>query len=243
MLLKLPRKCLAQFVPNICEAPRVQVAALAAMEIGQDERKNVLQSVKNLYQYRVAATDGLAGGAVDFYFNDQDWSVRHILISQHPTRLHKATLLNPSSVTRIDNDENLIHVSLSRAECDALPSANTVLPVCRQYLLRAASPSRTFASADPHLRSVIAVTGNEINNGDQHLGVIHDFLLDTRTSTIAFLVGRRFGMQEREFLVPTSAVSQISFASRRVTISKFSHWDLVFEARNGYDRLLDAQAA
>ncbi|HUS36986.1 MAG TPA: hypothetical protein VM680_16695 [Verrucomicrobiae bacterium] len=213
------------------------------MQIGQDERKTVLQSVKNLYQYRVAATDGLAGGAVDFYFNDQDWSTRHTLISQHPTRLHKAVLLSPSSVTRIDNDESLIHVSLSRAECDALPSANTVLPVCRQYLLRAASPTRSFASADPHLRSAIAVTGYEINNGEQHLGVIHDFLLDTRTWTVAFLVGRRFGMQEREFLVSTSAVSQISFASRRVAISKFSHWDLVFEARNGYDRLLDAQAA
>lgn len=213
------------------------------MQIGQDERKNVLQSVKNLYQYRVAAIDGLAGAAVDFYFNDQDWSVRHIVISQHPTRLHKAVLLDPASVTRIDNDENLIHVSLSRAECNALPPANTVLPVCRQYLLRAASPGRSFASADPHLRSALAVTGNEINNGEQHLGVIHDFLIDRQNWSFAFLVGRRFGRLEREFLVPTSAVSQISFASRRVTIHKFSHWDLVFEARNGYDRLLDAQAA
>src|SRR5215212_5929662 len=85
-----PRKRSCQFGPNISEASRVQVAALAAMQIGQDERKNVLQSVKNLYQYRVAATDGLAGIAVDLYFNDQDWAVRHIVISQHPTRLHKA---------------------------------------------------------------------------------------------------------------------------------------------------------
>jgi hypothetical protein len=92
------------------------------------------------------------------------------------------------------------------------------------------------------LRSVVAVTGNEINDSEQHLGVIHDFLIDPRTWTIAFLVGRRFGIQEREFLVPTSAVAQISFASRRVTIRKFSHWDLVFEARNGYDRLLEAAA-
>ena len=205
--------------------------------------KNVLQSIKNLYGHRVASAEGLAGGAVDFYFNDQDWSVRHIVISQHPTRLYKASLLAPSVVTRIDNDENLIHVGLSRADCDALPSANTVLPVCRQYLLRAASPGRAFASTDPHLRSAVAVTGNEINDNEQHLGIVHDFLVDPRTWTIAFLVGRRFGMNEREFLVPSAAVSQISFASRRVTIQKFAHWDLVFEARNGYDRLLDAQAA
>ena len=63
------------------------------------------------------------------------------------------------------------------------------------------------------------------------------------SATVAFVVGRRFGMQEREFLVPTGAVAQISFASRRVAINKSGHWDLVFEARNGYDRLLEAQAA
>jgi hypothetical protein len=213
------------------------------MQNGQDERKNVLQSVNNLYGYRLGATDGLAGGVVDFYFNDQDWLVRHIITSQHPTRLHKASLLAPAAVTRIDNDENVLHVALKRAECESLPSATTVVPVCRQYALRGASTARHFASGDPHLRSSIAVAGYEINDGEQHLGVIHDFLIDHKTWTIAFLVGRRFGMQEREFLVPTSAVAQISFASRRVAIRKFSHWDLVFEARNGYDRLLDAEAA
>ena len=221
----------------------VQVAALIAMQIGQVERKNVLQSVKNLYGHRIATAQGLAGGVVDFYFNDQDWSVRHLVISEHPTRLHKASLLAPDAVAKINNDEDLIHVGLTRADLDALPAAKSVLPVCRQYMLRAASAARQFASADPHLRSAIAVSGHEINDNEQHLGVVHDFLVDTQNWTIAFLVGRRFGIQEREFLVPTSAVAQISFASRRVTIQKFSHWDLVFEARNGYDRLLDAQAA
>jgi hypothetical protein len=168
------------------------------------------------------------------------WSLRHIIVSQHPTRLHKAALLPPASVSRIDNDENVLHVALNRAECDALPAATTVVPVCRQYALRSANFIRNSASADPHMRSALAVTGYEINDSEQHLGVIHDYLIDRRTWTIAFLVGRRFGMQEREFLVPTSAVAQISFASRRVAIRKFSHWDLVFEARNGYDRLLAA---
>lgn len=207
---------------------------------GQDERINVLQSVKNLYGYRVGALDGLAGGVVDFYFNDQDWSVRHIIVSQHPTRLHKAALLPPTNVARIDNDENVLHVALNRAECESLPSATTVVPVCRQYALRSPTLMRNSASSDPHMRSALAVTGYEINDSEQHLGVIHDFLIDRHNWTIAFLVGRRFGMQEREFLVPTSAVAQISFASRRVAIRKFSHWDLVFEARNGYDRLLAA---
>jgi hypothetical protein len=200
-------------------------------------------SLKNFFGYRIGASDELAGAIVDFYFNDQDWSVRHIVTSQHPTRLHKAALLPPSLVNKIDAQENVLNVSITRAECESLPPATTVTPVCRQYILRSASPARDLSKADPHLRSAVAITGYEINNTEQHLGIIDDFLIDPCTWTIAFLVGRRFGMQERDFLVPTSAVAQISFASRRVAIRKFAHWDLVFEERNGYDRLLHAEAA
>jgi len=202
----------------------------------------VLQSVKSLYGFRVGATDGLAGGVVDFYFNDQDWSVRQIVTSEHPTRLQKSVLIEPAFVRKADGRENVLLVQLSKSQIAALPSAASVLPVCRQYEMRTGSRP-AVANADPHLRCATAVSGYEVNDGEQHLGIVHDFLIDTRTWTIAFVVGRRFGCRERDFLVATTAVNQISFASRRVGIAKSSHWDLVFEARNGYDRLLDAQAA
>jgi len=202
----------------------------------------VLQSVKSLYGFRVGAKDGLAGGVVDIYFNDRDWSVRQIVTSVHPTRFQKSVLLQPVSVRRVDPRENVLHVELSKPEIAGLPLASTILPVCRQYEMRTgARPS--LAHADPHLRCTTAVSGYEINDTEQHLGIVHDFLIDTRTWTIAFLVGRRFGYRERDFLVATSAVNQISFASRRVSIAKSSHWDLVFEERNGYDRLLNLEAA
>src|SRR3569832_2498704 len=126
------------------DAQCVQIAALTAMSNGWDERINVLQSVKNLFNCRVGATDGLAGGVVDFYFNDHDWSIRHIITSQHPTRLLKAALLNPASVTRIDNVENVLIVTFSRRECETLPAANTVVPVCRQKKKQTTTPSRNF---------------------------------------------------------------------------------------------------
>lgn len=203
----------------------------------------MLFSIKNLCGYRVGATDGLAGGIVDFYFNDQDWSVRQIVVSQHPTRLQKATLLPPSAVRGIEEREGVLHVNLTRAEIEALPGANSIVPVCRQYL-RASSPTaRSAGSFDPHLRCVTAVEGTEINDGENHLGIVHDFLAEPDSWKLAFLVGRRFGAQERDFLTSTSSITQISFATRRVSIQKSAHWDLVFEARNGYDRLLEAEAA
>jgi hypothetical protein len=202
----------------------------------------VLQSVKNLYGYRVGASDGLAGTVTDIYFNDQDWSVRQIVASQHPTRLNKGVLMLPAHVRRVDSSENVLHVNLSRAECDELPSAATMLPVCKQYELRSGLRPGS-AQGDPHLRSTTAVAGYEIHDPEQHLGIVDDFLIDTNTWKVAFVVGRRFGFREREFLLATSAITRISFASRRVAIQKASHWDLVFEARNGYDGLLSREAA
>jgi hypothetical protein len=179
---------------------------------------------------------------VDVYFNDQDWSVRQIVTSEHPTRFQKAGLMAPSVVRQVDARENVLHVDLHKAEIAALPLASTMLPVCRQYGMRTGSRPAVTA-ADPHLRCTTAVDGYEIHDPEQHLGIVHDFLIDTKTWSIAFLVGRRFGIREREFLVATSSVGQISFASRRVGIAKSSHWDLVFEERNGYDRLLNLEAA
>jgi hypothetical protein len=203
----------------------------------------VLLSVKSLNGYRIGTTDGLTGAVVDFYFNDQDWSMRHVVASEHPTRLHKACLLPPNLVAAVDRDENVMHTDLSRAQYQSLAPASSVVPVCRQYMLHSASPGRDSVACDPHIRSAAAVEGYELHDPEMHLGVVHDYLIDPRTWRIEFLVGRRFGVQEREFLVSTSAVSQISFASRRVAIRKAGHWDLVFEERNGYDRMLEAVAA
>jgi hypothetical protein len=202
----------------------------------------VLQSVKNLYGFRVGAKDGLAGGVIDLYFNDQDWSVRKIVSSEHPTRFQKAVLIPPSSIRQVDARENVLHVALSKTECAALPLASTILPVCRQYEFRTGARP-VVSNADPHLRCTTAVSGYEINDSEQHLGIVHDFLIDTKTWTVAFMVGRRFGAREREFLVATSAVGQISFTSRRVAIAKSSHWDLVFAERNGYGQPLNLAAA
>ena len=81
------------------------------------------------------------------------------------------------------------------------------------------------------------MTGHEIHDPERHLGVTLDFLVDEGTWKIAFLVGRRFGhSREEEFLVPSDAVSQISFAGRRVAIREESHWNLVFQEREGYGR-------
>ena len=202
----------------------------------------MLHSVKSLYGFRVGARDGLAGGVVDIYFNDRDWSVRQIVTSEHPTRFQKSTLIQPASVRQVDARENVLHVELSKSEIAGLPLASTILPVCRQYVMRASSRP-PLANADPHLRCATAVSGYEINDTEQHLGIVHDFLIDAREWKIAFLVGRRFGARECDFLVAAGAVNQISFASRRVSIAKLSHWDLVFEERNGYDRLLNLEAA
>ena len=201
----------------------------------------MLISVKSLAGYRVGTTEGLAGRAIDFNFDDRSWKIQHVVAAQNPARRERGVLLAPDYVQRIEARENVLATSLTRAEYDALPSAVSALPVCLQYDSRAGL--RPSAAGDPHLRCTSAVAGNEISDHQQHLGIVHDFLIDTETWTIAFLVGRRFGQREGEFLVEATSVGQISFASRRVTIRERANWDLIFAERNGYGKLLELSAA
>lgn len=201
----------------------------------------MLISVKTLAGYRVGTTGGLAGKAIDFNFDDRTWKIQHIVAGQNEARRERAVLIAPEYVQRVEARENVLATSLTRAEYDALPASISALPVCLQYDSRPGV--RPNASGDPHLRCTSAVAGNEISDHQQHLGIVHDFLVDTETWQIAFLVGRRFGQREGEFLVETASVGQISFASRRVSIRERANWDLVFAERNGYGKLLELSAA
>lgn len=197
----------------------------------------MLIGVKSLGEFRVGTSDGLAGKMIDFNFDDRDWSVTHILAGNNPARRERSVLMEPARVTRVDARENVAHTSLSKSEYEALPAGNSVLPVCLQYEMRAGQrPAAGLDSANPHLRCTSAVAGYQIHDPRERLGVVRDFLIDTATWKIAFLVG--IGAAG-DFLVDAVSVAQISFAGRRVAIRENANWELAFAQRNGYDTILE----
>jgi hypothetical protein len=197
----------------------------------------MLISVKSLGEFRVGTKDGLAGKLIDFNFDDRDWSVTHILAGNNPARRERSVLIDPGQIGRVDARENVAHTFFSKSEYDRLPAGNSVLPVCLQYEFSAGQrPSAGRDTSNPHLRCATAVTGYEIYDPSGRLGILRDFLIDTASWKIAFLVGSH---ATGDFLVDAWSVAQISFAGRRISIRENANWDLAFAQRSGYDNILE----
>jgi sporulation protein YlmC with PRC-barrel domain len=76
---------------------------------------------------------------------------------------------------------------------------------------------------DPHLRSIAAVTGCHIHASDGHIGHIADFLVDSASWTIHYLiVDTRNWWPGRHVLISPHAVQDISYLEHeiRLTVSK-----------------------
>ena len=80
----------------------------------------------------IAATDGEIGSIQGFFFDDERWTVRHIVVDTGKWLPGRRVLISPPSVERIDDENGLIVVNLSREKVKNSPDVDTDKPVSRQ---------------------------------------------------------------------------------------------------------------
>lgn len=178
----------------------------------------MLRSVKTLEGYKVSATDGDIGSVRDFYFDDEYWTIRYLVVDtggfwQGP----REVLISPIAFREADWSAKLFNLALTGEKVKDSPSTSSDRPVSRQYERNyyqyygwspywgyggiwgtsqypeaLATPSGSEpgeqATGDAHLRSAGEVTGYTIQGSDDEIGHVKDFLVDDRTWTIRYLV-------------------------------------------------------
>jgi PRC-barrel domain len=93
----------------------------------------MLRSIKQLYGDKLGASDGEIGHVKDFYFDDQNWAIRYLVADTGSWLPGRQVLLAPHSLGRLDQNEKILRVNLSRKQIEASPSIETHKPVSRQY--------------------------------------------------------------------------------------------------------------
>jgi hypothetical protein len=93
----------------------------------------MLRSIKQLYGDKLGASDGEIGHVKDFYFDDQNWAIRYLVADTGSWLPGRQVLLTPHSLGRLDQNEKILRVNLSRKQIEASPSIETHKPVSRQY--------------------------------------------------------------------------------------------------------------
>lgn len=178
----------------------------------------MLRSMHELKSYAIGATDGEIGHVADFFFDDQRWTIRYLVVETGSWLLSRKVLVSPFSLLEADWPSKRLPVCITREQVKVSPDIDSDRPVSRQHEMQMADyygypyywgstglwgdgmylptmppPSVTRKATqtqedDPHLRSCIAVTGYQLHATDGDIGHISGMLVEEANWTIRYLV-------------------------------------------------------
>lgn len=96
----------------------------------------MLRNMKDLQGYALQATDGIIGDLKDFYFDDQSWIVRYLIVDAGTWLSSRKVLVSPMSITGSSATLKVFHSSLTREQVKNSPDIDTDKPVSRQHELQ-----------------------------------------------------------------------------------------------------------
>ena len=93
----------------------------------------MLQRVGELELYTMGAKDGDIGKVDDVYFDDQSWTVRHLVVETGGWLTARSVLIPPRAVQQIDPEAHRLVTELTRQQVEQSPGLDSATPVSRQY--------------------------------------------------------------------------------------------------------------
>jgi sporulation protein YlmC with PRC-barrel domain len=94
---------------------------------------SLLQSIKQLYGSKLRALDGEIGHVKDFYFDDQKWGVRYVVVDTGSWLSGRLVLISPHAFGNFHEYRHSPIVDLTRKQIENSPPIETHKPVSRQY--------------------------------------------------------------------------------------------------------------
>lgn len=92
----------------------------------------MLRSVNDLRGHAILATDGVIGTVDDFLFDDEDWTIRYLVVDTGGWLSGRKVLLSPHAIGTPDWLDRQVPVSLTRAQVEQSPDIDMHRPVSRQ---------------------------------------------------------------------------------------------------------------
>ncbi len=92
----------------------------------------MLRSTKDLENFTIGATDGEIGHVKDFYFEDDTWIVRYLIVDTGSWLSRRKVLISPISVRQPSWADRTLPVGITREQVRNSPDIDTDMPVSRQ---------------------------------------------------------------------------------------------------------------
>ena len=178
----------------------------------------MLRNMHDLLGYAIRASDGPIGHVKDFYFDDEAWVVRYLVVDTGTWLSSRKVLISPFSIGRPDRADKTLPASITQEQVKNSPDIDTDKPVSRQYemsylgyygypyywggvglwgigsypgMMLMGAGSREAArheDDDSHLRSCEAVIKYHVDASDGGVGHVVGMLLDEESWAIRYLI-------------------------------------------------------
>src|SRR5215470_11511365 len=93
----------------------------------------MLHNIGDLKGYSISATDGEIGQVEDFYFDDEKWVIRYLVVDTGKWLPGRKVLISLIALGSADRDGQKITVTLNKRQIENSPSIDVDKPVSRQY--------------------------------------------------------------------------------------------------------------
>lgn len=209
----------------------------------------MLIKAKTLNGYKLDCIDGEIGKVKQFYFDDQHWAIRYLVVDTGDWLMERQVLISPYALISAIKEEQHITVDLTKKQIEDSPSLNSDKPVSQQFEVdyygyfgwpmywsgaymwgpyphierdhnKWKGSSPSEKSWDPHLRSTHDVSGYPIQATDGELGHVEDFIIDDETWAIRYLViDTRNWWPGKKVLVSPRWIERVSWGESKVFVN------------------------
>lgn len=91
----------------------------------------MLRSITQMHHYTIHATDGEIGRVDQFLFDDEQWTIRYMVVNTGDWLVDRLVLISPMSIRAIDWEKKRVDVNLTRQKVEDAPPIETDQPVSR----------------------------------------------------------------------------------------------------------------
>lgn len=208
----------------------------------------MLNKAKNMKGYALHCLDGQIGAVNEFYFDDDYWTVRYLVVDTGNWLMGRQVLISPYAVLSVNQEDDYITVQLSKQQIEDSPALESHKPVSRQfeqayygyygwpmywdgpymwgaspYLMRDSAAWQTAIQDDktwdPHLRSTKEMSGYHIQASDGDIGHIEDFIIEDDSWTIRyFIINTNNWWSGKQVLISPQWIERISWDESTVFV-------------------------
>ena len=93
----------------------------------------MLRNSAHLKGFTIRATDGELGTVDQFYFDDETWAIRYLVVETGGWLGGRQVLISPISVVHADWEAERLDVALTKKQVENSPNIDTHQPVSRQH--------------------------------------------------------------------------------------------------------------